>query len=163
MYVARLDLNIPNRSHGSGYRKVDVPPSEPHHCHRPQSRWNGTHGDSVRTRYAVCCLGSCLPPSGLLNGCYATCSSPEEAGNYVRTLQALLRSVGSSDGNMEQVRSSLSARHAFIGSNNNHSFHQGSLRCDVNVSVHRIGDSPGTRCEIKNLNSVKFMMVAIST
>ncbi|KAI0722731.1 Glutamyl-tRNA amidotransferase B subunit [Earliella scabrosa] len=66
--------------------------------------------------------------------------SPEEAGSYVRTLQALLRSVGSSDGNMEQ----------------------GSLRCDVNVSVNRIGETPGTRCEIKNLNSVKFMMVAIT-
>ena len=34
-------------------------------------------------------------------------SSPEEAGDYVRTLQALLRSVGSSDGNMEQVKCSL--------------------------------------------------------
>ncbi|KAI0751075.1 Glutamyl-tRNA amidotransferase B subunit [Daedaleopsis nitida] len=66
--------------------------------------------------------------------------SPEEAGSYVRTLQALLRSVGSSDGNMEQ----------------------GSLRCDVNVSVNRVGQSTGTRCEIKNLNSVKFMMVAIT-
>ncbi|RDX53808.1 Glutamyl-tRNA-Gln amidotransferase B subunit, partial [Lentinus brumalis] len=66
--------------------------------------------------------------------------SPEQAGNYVRTLQALLRSVGSSDGNMEQ----------------------GSLRCDVNVSVNRVGEPPGTRCEIKNLNSVKFMMVAIT-
>ncbi|KAI0722383.1 Glutamyl-tRNA amidotransferase B subunit [Cerioporus squamosus] len=66
--------------------------------------------------------------------------SPEEAASYVRTLQALLRSVGSSDGNMEQ----------------------GSLRCDVNVSVNRVGEPPGTRCEIKNLNSVKFMMVAIT-
>lgn len=38
---------------------------------------------------------------------------------------------------------------------------QGSLRCDVNVSVNRPGAPFGTRCEIKNLNSVKFMMVAI--
>ncbi|KAI0650451.1 Glutamyl-tRNA-Gln amidotransferase B subunit [Trametes meyenii] len=66
--------------------------------------------------------------------------SPEEAGSYVRALQALLRSVGSSDGNMEQ----------------------GSLRCDVNVSVNRKGGPLGTRCEIKNLNSVKNMMVAIT-
>lgn len=65
--------------------------------------------------------------------------SPEEAGEYVRTLQALLRAIGSSDGNMEQ----------------------GSLRCDVNVSVNRLGEPNGTRCEIKNLNSVKFMMVAV--
>ena len=39
---------------------------------------------------------------------------------------------------------------------------QGSLRCDINVSVNRRGQPAGTRCEIKNLNSVKFMMVAIS-
>ncbi|KAH9482302.1 Glutamyl-tRNA(Gln) amidotransferase subunit B, mitochondrial [Psilocybe cubensis] len=65
--------------------------------------------------------------------------SPEEAGAYVRTLQSVLRAVGSSDGNMEQ----------------------GSLRCDVNVSVNRKGEVPGTRCEIKNLNSVKYMMAAI--
>jgi len=67
--------------------------------------------------------------------------SPEEAGDYVRTLQAVMRSVGSSDGNMEQ----------------------GSLRCDVNVSVNKPGHSPGIRCEIKNLNSVRFMMVAITS
>ncbi|KAF9559669.1 glutamyl-tRNA amidotransferase, partial [Agrocybe pediades] len=66
--------------------------------------------------------------------------SPEEAGAYVRTLQSILRAMGSSDGNMEQ----------------------GSLRCDVNVSVNRKGDPPGTRCEIKNLNSVRFMMAAIT-
>ncbi|KAH9948793.1 Glutamyl-tRNA amidotransferase B subunit [Amylocystis lapponica] len=65
--------------------------------------------------------------------------TPEQASDYVRTLQALLRAVGSSDGNMEQ----------------------GSLRCDVNVSVNRPGSKFGTRCEIKNLNSVKFMQIAI--
>ncbi|KAH9938098.1 GatB/GatE catalytic domain-containing protein [Fomitopsis serialis] len=67
--------------------------------------------------------------------------SPEEAGRYVRALQALLRAVGSSDGNMEQ----------------------GSLRCDVNVSVNKRGEPAGTRCEVKNLNSVKFIMVAITS
>ncbi|KAK2465978.1 hypothetical protein APHAL10511_001619 [Amanita phalloides] len=65
--------------------------------------------------------------------------SPEEAGAYVRTLQAIVRAIGASDGNMEE----------------------GSLRCDVNVSVNRIGKPPGTRCEIKNLNSIRFMMAAI--
>ncbi|EIN10973.1 Glutamyl-tRNA amidotransferase B subunit [Punctularia strigosozonata HHB-11173 SS5] len=65
--------------------------------------------------------------------------SPEQAGDYIKTLQATLRAVGSSDGNMEQ----------------------GSLRCDVNVSVNRAGDAPGTRCEIKNLNSIKFAQIAI--
>ncbi|KAG1735395.1 hypothetical protein EDB19DRAFT_1724224 [Suillus lakei] len=67
--------------------------------------------------------------------------SPEEAADYVRTLQAVLRCVGSSDGNMEQ----------------------GSFRCDVNVSVNKHGQPYGTRCEIKNLNSVKFMMMAITS
>ncbi|KAH9977679.1 glutamyl-tRNA amidotransferase [Lactifluus volemus] len=67
--------------------------------------------------------------------------SPEEAGEYVRTLQAVIRSVGASDGNMEQ----------------------GSLRCDVNVSVNRPGQPPGTRCEIKNLNSVRFTIAAIGS
>ncbi|KAG1735696.1 GatB/GatE catalytic domain-containing protein [Suillus paluster] len=67
--------------------------------------------------------------------------SPEEAADYVRTLQAVLRCVGSSDGNMEQ----------------------GSFRCDVNVSVNKHGEPRGTRCEIKNLNSVKFMMMAITS
>jgi aspartyl-tRNA(Asn)/glutamyl-tRNA(Gln) amidotransferase subunit B len=66
--------------------------------------------------------------------------SPEEAGAYVRALQAILRAVGASDGNMEE----------------------GSLRCDVNVSVNRAGEPWGTRCEIKNLNSVRFMQAAIS-
>ncbi|KAI6034909.1 GatB/GatE catalytic domain-containing protein [Pisolithus orientalis] len=67
--------------------------------------------------------------------------SPEEAGDYVRTLQTLLRAVGSSDGSMEL----------------------GSLRCDINVSVNRHGQPPGTRCEIKNLNSIKFTMTAITS
>ncbi|KJA29670.1 hypothetical protein HYPSUDRAFT_60527 [Hypholoma sublateritium FD-334 SS-4] len=66
--------------------------------------------------------------------------SPEEAGAYVRTLQAMLRAMGASDGNMEQ----------------------GSMRCDVNVSVAPVGAPLGTRCEIKNLNSIKFMMAAIT-
>ncbi|SPC66292.1 related to PET112 - putative glutamyl-tRNA(Gln)amidotransferase subunit B, mitochondrial precursor [Ustilago sp. UG-2017b] len=66
--------------------------------------------------------------------------TPEQAGAYVRKLQELVRRVGASDGNMQQ----------------------GSLRCDVNVSVNRLGEPFGTRCEVKNLNSVRFMMNAIS-
>ena len=66
--------------------------------------------------------------------------TPEQAGAYVRKLQELVRRVGASDGNMQE----------------------GSLRCDVNVSVNRIGEPFGTRCEVKNLNSVRFMMNAIS-
>src|SRR5437764_10267835 len=65
--------------------------------------------------------------------------SAEEAGIYVRKLRSLLRYLGACDGNMEE----------------------GSLRCDCNVSVRRPGDPLGTRCEIKNLNSVRFVMQAI--
>jgi aspartyl-tRNA(Asn)/glutamyl-tRNA(Gln) amidotransferase subunit B len=65
--------------------------------------------------------------------------SPEEAGAYVRKLRSILRYIGSCDGNMEQ----------------------GNLRCDVNISVRRPGAELGTRCEIKNVNSVRFVMQAI--
>jgi aspartyl-tRNA(Asn)/glutamyl-tRNA(Gln) amidotransferase subunit B len=65
--------------------------------------------------------------------------SAEEAGLYLRKLRAILRYLGTCDGNMEE----------------------GSLRCDCNVSVRRPGEPYGTRCEIKNLNSVRFVMQAI--
>jgi aspartyl-tRNA(Asn)/glutamyl-tRNA(Gln) amidotransferase subunit B len=65
--------------------------------------------------------------------------SPEEAGAYIRKLRAILRYVGSCDGNMEQ----------------------GSMRADVNVSVRRPGSGFGTRTETKNVNSVRFIMAAI--
>src|SRR6187549_366458 len=65
--------------------------------------------------------------------------SPEEAGAYVRKLRAILRYVGSCDGNMEQ----------------------GSMRADVNVSVRKPGGRLGTRTETKNVNSVRFVMAAI--
>ncbi|HVB17264.1 MAG TPA: Asp-tRNA(Asn)/Glu-tRNA(Gln) amidotransferase subunit GatB, partial [Stellaceae bacterium] len=63
----------------------------------------------------------------------------EEAGIYLRKLRSILRYLGTCDGNMEE----------------------GSLRCDCNVSVRHPGDPLGTRCEIKNLNSVRFVMQAI--
>ena len=65
--------------------------------------------------------------------------SPAEAGAYVRKLRAILRYVGSCDGNMEE----------------------GSMRADVNVSVRRPGEEFGTRTETKNVNSVRFVMQAI--
>jgi aspartyl-tRNA(Asn)/glutamyl-tRNA(Gln) amidotransferase subunit B len=65
--------------------------------------------------------------------------SPEEAGAYVRKLRAILRYVGSCDGNMEQ----------------------GSMRADVNVSVRKPGGDLGTRTETKNVNSVRFIMAVI--
>src|SRR5947208_3645878 len=65
--------------------------------------------------------------------------SAEEAGIYVRKLRSILRYLGTCDGNMEE----------------------GSLRCDCNVSVRRRGEPLGTRCEIKNLNSVRFVVQAI--
>jgi len=65
--------------------------------------------------------------------------SPAEAGAYLRKLRAILRYVGSCDGNMEQ----------------------GSMRADVNVSVRKPGDEFGTRTETKNVNSVRFVMATI--
>jgi aspartyl-tRNA(Asn)/glutamyl-tRNA(Gln) amidotransferase subunit B len=63
-----------------------------------------------------------------------------EAAAYARTLHALVRWIGICDGNMQE----------------------GSFRCDANVSVRRVGDAAlGTRCEIKNLNSFRFMEQAI--
>ncbi|MBV8088192.1 MAG: Asp-tRNA(Asn)/Glu-tRNA(Gln) amidotransferase subunit GatB, partial [Alphaproteobacteria bacterium] len=65
--------------------------------------------------------------------------SAEEAGIYLRKLRSILRYLGTCDGNMEE----------------------GSLRCDCNVSVRRPSEPFGTRCEIKNLNSVRYVMQAI--
>ncbi len=65
--------------------------------------------------------------------------SPEEAGAYVRKLRSILRYLGTCDGNMEE----------------------GSLRADVNVSVRKAGEPYRTRCEVKNVNSVRFVMQAI--
>jgi aspartyl-tRNA(Asn)/glutamyl-tRNA(Gln) amidotransferase subunit B len=65
--------------------------------------------------------------------------SAEEAAAYIRKLRAILRYLGTCDGNMEE----------------------GSLRCDVNVSVRRPGGELGTRCEIKNVNSIRFISQAI--
>ncbi|MCH2487405.1 MAG: Asp-tRNA(Asn)/Glu-tRNA(Gln) amidotransferase GatCAB subunit B, partial [Erythrobacter sp.] len=62
-----------------------------------------------------------------------------EAGAYVRKLRAILRYVGSCDGNMEE----------------------GSMRADVNVSVRKPGEEFGTRTETKNVNSVRFVMQVI--
>ncbi len=68
--------------------------------------------------------------------------TPGEAGIYVRKLRSILRYLGTCDGNMEQ----------------------GSMRADVNVSVRPAGsDELRTRCEIKNVNSVRFVMQAIET
>jgi aspartyl-tRNA(Asn)/glutamyl-tRNA(Gln) amidotransferase subunit B len=64
----------------------------------------------------------------------------QEAVAYARALHALVVWIGICDGNMEE----------------------GSFRCDANVSVRRVGESQlGTRCEIKNLNSFRFMEQAI--
>jgi len=65
--------------------------------------------------------------------------SAEEAGLYLRKLRSILRYLGTCDGNMEE----------------------GSLRCDCNVSVRRPGEPLGTRCEIKNVNSIRYVMQAI--
>ena len=65
---------------------------------------------------------------------------PQTAQAYLRELQAIVRAVGVSDARMEE----------------------GSMRCDANVSVRRVGEPLGTRCEIKNLNSVRSLGRAIA-
>jgi aspartyl-tRNA(Asn)/glutamyl-tRNA(Gln) amidotransferase subunit B len=65
--------------------------------------------------------------------------SSEQAKAYVSKLRSILRYLGTCDGDMEK----------------------GSLRADVNVSVRRVGDPLGTRCEIKNMNSINFIGQAI--
>ena len=65
--------------------------------------------------------------------------SAEEAAAYVKKLRSILRYLGTCDGNMQE----------------------GSMRADVNVSVRKPGDAFGTRCEIKNMNSIRFMQQAI--
>ena len=65
--------------------------------------------------------------------------SGEEARAYVTKLRTILRYLGTCDGNMEE----------------------GSLRADVNVSVRRPGAGLGTRCEIKNVNSIRFIGQAV--
>ncbi|HTI68272.1 MAG TPA: Asp-tRNA(Asn)/Glu-tRNA(Gln) amidotransferase subunit GatB [Caulobacteraceae bacterium] len=65
--------------------------------------------------------------------------SPEDAAAYVKTLRMLVRYLGTCDGDMEK----------------------GNLRADVNVSVRKPGGPLGTRCEIKNVNSMRFIQQAI--
>ena len=66
--------------------------------------------------------------------------SPSQVGEYIKKLRSIMRYLNTCDGNMEQ----------------------GSLRADVNVSVRKKGSKEfGTRCEIKNVNSIKFMQQAI--
>jgi aspartyl-tRNA(Asn)/glutamyl-tRNA(Gln) amidotransferase subunit B len=65
--------------------------------------------------------------------------SSEEAAAYLRKLRSILRYLETCDGNMDE----------------------GSMRCDVNVSVRKPGGELGTRCEIKNVNSIRFVAAAI--
>ena len=65
--------------------------------------------------------------------------SPEDAGAYLTKLRQILRYLGTCDGNMDE----------------------GSMRADVNVSVRKAGEGYRTRCEVKNVNSVKFVMQAV--
>ena len=66
--------------------------------------------------------------------------SPEEVGDFIRKLRSILITIGASNANMEE----------------------GNLRADVNVSLAKKGDKLGTRAEIKNLNSVRFIQQAIA-
>ncbi len=65
--------------------------------------------------------------------------SPEEAGAYLTKLRQIMRYLGTCDGNMDE----------------------GSMRADVNVSVRKAGEGFRTRCEVKNVNSIRFVMQAV--
>ncbi len=65
--------------------------------------------------------------------------SADEAAAYIEKIRSILRYIGACDGNMQE----------------------GSMRADVNVSVRRPGEALGTRCEIKNVNSIRFVRQAI--
>jgi aspartyl-tRNA(Asn)/glutamyl-tRNA(Gln) amidotransferase subunit B len=65
--------------------------------------------------------------------------SPEEAGAYLTKVRSILRYLGTCDGNMDE----------------------GSMRADVNVSVRKHGEPFRTRCEVKNVNSIRFVMQAV--
>ncbi len=65
--------------------------------------------------------------------------SSEEAAEYLRKMRTILRYLGTCDGEMQE----------------------GSMRADVNVSVRKPGDELGTRCELKNMNSMRFIQAAI--
>ncbi len=68
--------------------------------------------------------------------------SPEEAGEFLRKLRSIVRYLGTCDGNMDE----------------------GSMRCDVNVSVRKVGEEGfRARSEMKNVNSVRFVMQAIES
>ncbi len=66
--------------------------------------------------------------------------TPDEAGMYISKIRSILMYLDTCDGNMQE----------------------GSLRADVNISVRKPGDEYGIRCEIKNLNSIKFIKQAIN-
>ncbi|MGK7862930.1 Asp-tRNA(Asn)/Glu-tRNA(Gln) amidotransferase subunit GatB [Falsiroseomonas sp. E2-1-a4] len=65
--------------------------------------------------------------------------SPEEAGAYLTKIRQILRYLGTCDGNMDE----------------------GSMRADVNVSVRKAGEGFRTRCEVKNVNSIRYVMQAV--
>ncbi len=65
--------------------------------------------------------------------------TPEEAAEYMKKLRAILRYLGTCDGDLEK----------------------GNMRCDANVSMRKAGGTFGTRCEIKNLNSMRNIVRAI--
>ncbi len=65
--------------------------------------------------------------------------SAQEAAEFVKKLRNIVRYLGTCDGDMEK----------------------GSMRCDANVSVRKLGEDLGTRCEIKNLNSTKNLIKAV--
>ncbi|MGH6794625.1 MAG: Asp-tRNA(Asn)/Glu-tRNA(Gln) amidotransferase subunit GatB [Methylocella sp.] len=126
---------------GEGAIAVDVAPSEQievgiERLHLEQDAGKSLHDQSATDSFVD------LNRSGV--ALMEIVSKPDlrsagEAKAYVTKLRTILRYLGTCDGNMEQ----------------------GSLRADINVSVRRPGEPLGTRCEIKNVNSIRFIGQAI--
>ncbi|MBN8827628.1 MAG: Asp-tRNA(Asn)/Glu-tRNA(Gln) amidotransferase subunit GatB [Sphingobacteriia bacterium] len=122
-------INI--RLNDGSHKKVGI-----HHIHLEQDAGKSLHDQSPRhtfidlNRAGVALMEIVSEPD---------MRSAEEAAEYMKKLRAILRYLGTCDGDMEK----------------------GSLRCDANVSVRKKGAPLGTRCEIKNLNSIRFIMKAI--
>ncbi|MEQ9115762.1 MAG: Asp-tRNA(Asn)/Glu-tRNA(Gln) amidotransferase subunit GatB [Rickettsiales bacterium] len=126
---------------GSGFVEIDLNENESkkvgiHHIHLEQDAGKSMHDQSPE--YSLIDLNR----SGVALMEIVTepdMRSSFEAGEFVKKLRNILRYLGTCDGDMEK----------------------GSLRCDANISVRKPGDELGTRCEIKNLNSVRYIIRAI--
>jgi aspartyl-tRNA(Asn)/glutamyl-tRNA(Gln) amidotransferase subunit B len=127
---------------GKGEIEIDMPDGNPKkigvtRLHLEQDAGKSIHDQHPTKSYvdlnrSGCALMEIVSEPDLRGG--------DEACAYLTKLRMILRYLGTCDGNLEE----------------------GSMRADVNVSVRKIGDPLGTRCEIKNVNSIKAVQMAVA-